>query len=705
MNSRSSCSRKASEPLTRPSTSSVNPRVPRGPRFSPVRNQSLPGVQQCFWRIACSAGLLVILSGFAYAGNAPAWMHSLVGVPVPQHDDKTVAVLLYADEVVNIQSADKVRTTVRRAYKILRPDGRDLGFVVVPFEARTKINDLHGWCIPAEGKDYEVKDKDGAEVSLPKVAGAELISDVRAKVIQIPAPDPGNIIGYEYEREEQPYALQDLWHFQSTLPVRESHYTLQLPPGWEFKSTFLNTPEIKPVQSGNLWQWSVNDVKAVRREDDMPPWNGVAGRMIISYYPSGGAVPGKTFVDWRQMGMWYSSLTSGRAEASPALKQKVASLTGSMPQVLDKVRAIARFAQRDIRYVAIELGIGGWQPHPAQEVFEHQYGDCKDKATLMMAMLREIGVDSYYVVINTERGSVTPEVQAHMGAFNHAIIAVKLPAGVSDPSFHSMLQHPKLGNLLFFDPTNETTPFGEIGGYLQSNYGLLVAQDGGELVQLPKQPGAMNSIQRRAKLTLTPEGSLVGDIEETRLGDRAAQQRDALRSVTKDADKIKPIETLLSHSLSSFQITKALVENFHESSLPFRYQYSIVAPGYAKTAGDLILVRPRVVGSKSSAVLETKEPRQFPVEFDGPALDTDTFEIALPQGFAVDELPPPVDLAYSFATYHSKTEAVGNVLRYTRSFEIKELSVPLSKVEELKGFYRRIAGDERNTAVLKPVSH
>jgi hypothetical protein len=641
----------------------------------------------------------------AAGGDAPAWMHSVVNAPLPPHDDKTEAVVLYADEVVNVQSADKVRTTVRRAYKILRPGGRDYGFVVVPFESRAKINNFHGWCIPAQGKDYEVKDKDGAEVSLPKVAGAELVSDVRAKVLQIPASDPGNIIGYEYEREEQPYALQDLWHFQASVPVRESHYTLQLPAGWEYKATFLNSSEVKPSQSGSQWQWSVSDVKGLRGEEDMPPWNGVAGQMIVSYFPSGGSVPGKTFADWRQMGTWYTELIRGRAESSPAIKEKVAALTANASTPLDKMRALARFVQRDIRYVAIELGIGGWQPHPAQEVFEHHYGDCKDKTTLMSAMLHEIGIDSYYVVINTERGSVTPAVQAHLGAFDHVILAIKVPAVLSDPSLFAVLHHPKLGDLLFFDPTNEVTPFGQIGGYLQANYGLLVGPDGGELVQLPKLPANMNSIQRTAKLTLTPEGTLAGEFNEVRLGDRAAQQREALRLVTKDADRIKPIETLLSHSLSTFQITKATVANSQESSLPFEYHFSIVSPGYAKTAGNLLLVRPRVVGMKSSGVLETKEPRQFPLEFDGPTLDTDTFEIALPQGYEVDDLPPALDLNYSFASYHSKTEATGSILRYTRTFEIKELSVPLSKMDELKTFYRRIAGDERNTAVLKPVAH
>jgi len=116
-------------------------------------------------------------------------------------------------------------------------------------------------------------------------------------------------------------------------------------------------------------------------------------------------------------------------------------------------------------------------------------------------------------------------------------------------------------------------------------------------------------------------------------------------------------------------------------------------------------VRPRVLGSNSSDLLETKEPRKYPVEFDGPSRDTDTFEIALPAGYEVDDLPPPVDADYGFASYHSKTEVTGNMLKYTRTFEVKELSVPLNKVEELKKLYRLIAGDERNTAVLKPVGH
>ena len=93
------------------------------------------------------------------------------------------------------------------------------------------------------------------------------------------------------------------------------------------------------------------------------------------------------------------------------------------------------------------------------------------------------------------------------------------------------------------------------------------------------------------------------------------------------------------------------------------------------------------------------------MEFEGPSRDSDTFEITLPQGYEVNDLPPPVDADYGFAIYQSKTETNGNMLKYTRRFEVKELTVSLAQMESLKKFYRTIASDERSTAVLQPAAH
>jgi len=633
--------------------------------------------------------------------DAPQWAQALVSAPLPAHDEKTDAVLLYSEQNVTVISTDKIRTQVRGAYKILRPSGRHYGTVVVSFNPpRSKVTSLHGWCIPAQGRDYEVKDKDAVEASPPMVDGGELVSDVKVKVLRIPASDPGNIVAYEYEVEERPLVLEDNWVFQEESPVRESHYSLQLPSGWEYRASWLNSPETKPTQSGSGPQWTVSDVKGIRSEEDMPPFSGVAGQMIVSFFPPGGPAA-NGFTSWQQMGRWYVNLTSGRRDASPEIKQQVSLLTASATTPLAKMNAIAQFLQQDIRYVAIELGIGGFQPHAAPEVFLHRYGDCKDKVTLMSSMLHEIGIDSYYVLINTRRGSVTPEMPAHSDGFNHAILAIQLPDDVTDRSIVATVHHPRLGTVLFFDPTNELTPFGQIGGYLQANWGLLVTPDGGELVELPEEPAAMNSIERTAKLTLDPSGTLEGEVKEVRVGDRARSQRQALRNVMEEAEKIKPIEMLLADSLSMFDIEKASVINLQQNDRPFGFEYSFSAPHYATSAGDLLLVRPRVLGSKALPLLETPEPRLFPIEFEGPARDTDSFEIALPPGYQVDDLPPPVDADFGFASYHSKSEVNGNVIRYTREFEVKQLSVPVSQAEELKKFYRIVASDERNTAVLK----
>ena len=659
-------------------------------------NPQQPMVVLCM--VLCALALVPRAAG----ADVPEWMRGLVSAPLPAHDEKTDAVLLYSDRNVVVISPDKIKEQVREAYKILRPGGRDYGFVAVSFNPHKKITRLRGWCIPAQGNVYEVKDKDAVELSLPKIEGAELISDVKIKALQIPAPDVGNIVGYEYEAEEQPLVLQRGWSFQHEIPTRESHFSLVLPAGWEYRSLWLNAPEIKATQSGNnQWQWSVSDVKAIRKEVDMPPVKGVAGQMVVSFFPPGGA-GAKGFSTWQQMGVWYLNLTNGRRDASPEIKQMVATLTASATTTLDKMRALARFAQSDIRYVAIELGIGGWQPHPAAEVFAHRYGDCKDKATLMASMLQEIGVDSYYVAINAERGAVTPETPAYAYGFNHVILAIKLPNGSNDPSLIATIQDPKYGKLLFFDPTNELTPLGQIGGYLQDNYGLLVTPDGGELVELPAQPPNMNSIQRTAKLTLDATGTLKGDVKEVRVGDRARHERRELRDATKDTDMIKPIERLLGDSLTTYSISNAHVINLHHNDQPFGFDYSLEAQNYAKNAGKLLLVRPRVIGTKASGALEVKEPRQYPIEFAAPARDSDTFEITLPVGYEVDELPPPVDADYSFAAYHSKTESSGSMIRYTRTYEIKQVSVQVSQADEVRKFNRIIAGDERNMAVLKP---
>lgn len=427
------------------------------------------------------------------------------------------------------------------------------------------------------------------------------------------------------------------------------------------------------------------------------------GRMIVSFLsPSSGQQSG--FLTWDDMGKWQTQLAAGRRDPTSDITQRVAALTASLQTPEQKMRELTKYIQKEIRYVAIELGIGGWQPHSAADVFAHRYGDCKDKATLLSSMLKLAGIDSYYLIINTRRGAVGPDTPPMMYLFNHVILAIKLPEGAGKDKYQAVLDHPQLGRLLVFDPTDEKTPVGQISSDLQGNYSLLVTPDGGELIRTPQLPTESNGISHKGYLTLSPDGTLRGQMTVTRKGDFATWERYEQVSVKSSLDQIKRIEQEVAHSIGMFEINSAQMINLNVTELPFAYVFNMTARSYAKSAGNLLMVRPRVMGVRTSDLLEEKEPRKFPVIFAGPEKDVDTFEITLPAGYEVDDLPPPVDVDCSFASYHSKTEKSGNVLQYSRTFEIKELTVPIEKIDQLKKLYRAIASDERNTAVLKTKS-
>ena len=430
----------------------------------------------------------------------------------------------------------------------------------------------------------------------------------------------------------------------------------------------------------------------------MPPFEAVAGRMDIKYFPRDQNLRAKTTGTWNDIGVWYSGLTASSRIPSPALQQKVSELTSGISDPVAQMKAITSYMQRNIRYVAIEIGIGGLQPHPAADVFAHQYGDCKDKATLLSAMLKQIAIDSYYVVIDTDRGMVNPKFPS-LGSFNHVILAIRLPDSASDAGLYATLHHPKLGRLLFFDPTNPYVPLGYIPPYLQDNYALLVAPDGGELVNLPLLPPATNRLLRTATLSVSPTGNLTGEVEELRWGGPAEQSRKQFLSAA-PSDRQKVFEEFLGNSLTNFSLTSASIGNLekYDDSLTLKYKFAV--DGYAKTAGDLLILRPRVVGAKGSNLLSGK-PRKYPIEFIEATRQDDIFDITLPPGYVVDELPKPVLAECAYGTYKSEVQVADNVLHYKRTYEIKDVVVPTQKLDEVRDFFHQISADERSSAVLR----
>jgi len=327
----------------------------------------------------------------------------------------------------------------------------------------------------------------------------------------------------------------------------------------------------------------------------------------------------------------------------------------------------------------------------------HKYGDCKDKATVLGTMLAEIGVKSYYMPVHDERGIYTEKSPPNRG-FNHVIIAIQLPESSYPKPLPAMFEHPTLGHLLIFDPTSEWVPFGQLPFYEQDSYALLVAENGGELIHLPVSSPELNKLKRNAKLKLLPDGTLQGEVEEVRSGYHAMLERAYLQNASQ-SDRKKTIEHFLGRAMGSFQVESFDLVNTDDIDKDFILRYKFTADHYAKIAGPLLLVRPRVIGEKAG-YFDPSKPRHYAYQLDAPFVDSDTVEITLPDGFKVDELPDPAKASFPFGQYTSKTEAAGNVLKYTREYRMTTTLVPVDRVDQLKRLFSDITADEKSMAVL-----
>jgi hypothetical protein len=630
----------------------------------------------------------------AAQAEVPDWLRYLAKQPQKTYADDVNAVILLDDNVTTVKENGDIVRRNRRAVRILRPEGRENHSIMeVGYNSFTKVNYLRGWSITSKGQEYETKNSDIIERN---VTTFEVYSDLKEKAVRVAGAEVGTVVGFEYETQEHPYKFQDFWGLQEFDPVERTHYELHLAPGWRFKADWRNHKEEKATEESGALNWQVTDVPRIENEPQRPPAMALAGLVVFTFLSD--KDQGKSYRDWAEFGSWYTQLANGVRDSNPGLQQKVQELApGSLP-LLERIKALAGFAQHDVRYVEISIGKGGWRPHNASEIFTHRYGDCKDKATVLSSMLSQIGVKSYYVLVNTQRG-IVDEKSPPMAFFDHMIIAISLPEASYSKNMPAIYQHPKLGRLLIFDPTNEYVPFGQIPPYEQANYGLLVGEQGGELIPLPVSPPEANGIRREAKLKLLPDGSLQGEVEERYTGFNAFLGRYILQHET-ESDRKKIIERLVANSLGNFQLDKYELINANDIDQDLIIKFNFSAAHYAKNAGQMLLVRPRVLGELAGR-WDANKPRHYAYEFRGPFLDRDSVEISLPEGFKVDELPDPAKVTFPFAEYASKTESAEGVLKYTREYKQTATQVSLEHMDELKKFFSQINLDEKNMAVLK----
>ena len=623
----------------------------------------------------------------------PQWAIDASKIPTPPDAHNSEAVILLDEYLITVDDHGRMVERERQATLIQKPQGRGWGSCALTYDVDEKVNYFRAWTL-ADGKQFQAKEADFHEQG--HTGDPILLFTAKTMIATPPGIDPGVIVVCETEEQLPAYFFEKTWHFQYSVPVAKEVLEVDLPQGRAHTDAWHAHPAVKPTEvAPNHWRWELTNVPALDLRDvpSSPHWSALAGRMSVQWGDT--AVEGKDN-QWRAIGQWYDRLETDRTNPSPEITAKVNELIQGTPDFYDKLSRITDFVQRNIRYFVVERGVGGWQSHPAGDIYRYRYGDCKDKATIIISMLQVAGIKAHYVMVDDRRGVVDPGAPSLFG--NHMISAIEIPADVKDDRLQAIFTATDGKRYLIFDPTDERTPAGSLRAALQGSYGTLVTGKDSQVIPLPILKPEASGAVRTGEFKLAPDGTLSGSVETSRIGADGGNTRMNLK-YSSEKERHDELEQSLGHDIPGVTLDSYKYDEPDALDKPVTLHYDVTAKDYGHLTGPLMLVRPRVVASYAHQF--SVKPRTVPIDLPATGHWHDSYDIAIPDGYVVDEMPDPVNVDMDFASYHSKISTKEKTLHYERDYTVRQIEVAADRQKEFGHFEGMILSDEKATVVLK----
>ncbi|QYM78728.1 DUF3857 domain-containing protein [Horticoccus luteus] len=646
----------------------------------------------------------VVLALAAHARTtAPDWMREAARLAPAAAAAEVDATILLDEQRLTVEANGTYRIRVRKVTKILTDNGRTQARALFAYEqGAEKIRSLDAWLIRPDGATTKLDKSCFADVAV-YASALELYSERRAR-LGLPAEnaDPGSIFGYEADVEQTAVLGQLTWSFQRALPVERSVFAVSLPDGWTLDARVFNHAPVEPRNAGGTAVWELRHLPAF---ENVPFGNSfAAGAVQLALDLKPPLRPGRpevraTFSDWRAVSAYFTPAFDAAAVPDPAITQRVAQAVAVAPTPWDQVTALCRLAQ-SANYISIDLDAahaGGFRPRPAPAVFRCNYGDCKDKSTLLRALLAAHGVESWPVaVFALDRDRVKPDWPSPL-QFNHCILAIRIGDNAQPPA---LLVHPTLGRLMLFDPTDPYTPPGLLPTGDQGGFGLLLAGESGGLITLPTLDAAHHHLDRQIRARIAPDGSISGTIEEHFAGSESSAVRAGWRAQSA-TDFQARLATWLATTLNGPQITRCEPrDDFVQGNFDLGVDFN--ATRFARRMRNTLLIFKPVVVARRSAVILKPEPRLSPIALPATRF-TERTELALPAGYRLDEMPPPLELRTSFGTYTSHGAIADGKFIFSRRLELQATTLPATEYEHVRRFFEQVAETENTPVVLERV--
>ena len=636
------------------------------------------------------------LNVWAAGDEAPAWLKQAAALAPGTYPKEAKAVVLHDEQHTTVEEDGRITETTFYAVRILSGEGRRDAHAVAGYNTESgKVKELKAWLIRPTGEVRAYGKQQTMELAL---VDNDVYNEHKLRVIDASKEvEAGCVFGYESVTEEKTVFSQQIFTFQSQNPVALSRFTLNLPAGWRAEGMTFNYGKIEPTVSGASYTWELRDLPYLEDEPASPSFFNLAPRLVVNLVaPAGKATPLRTFATWPDVARYLSELHLTQVTPNEALIAKARELTANAKTEFEKIQAIGKYAQ-NVNYISIQIDSsrgGGMRPHAAIDVFTKNYGDCKDKANLMRAMLKAVGIDAYPVGIYSGDPTYVKQEWASPYQFNHCIIAIK----VSDATTAAtVIKHPALGRLLIFDPTDETTQLGDLPDHEQGSWALICAAENGDLVKMPVTPPEANQLERTIEGTLDAEGNLSVTLKERSTGQAAVTERRYFKRASQ-SEYVKLTERWIARSAPGSTVVKVAPSDDAAAS-KFALEVEFTTPAYAKTMRGKLMMFKAAPVSRNETPFLAKETRKHPVVLESHAY-RETTRIKLPEGFAPDEIPESLELSESFGKYAASWEIKDGYLYFKRTMILQAGTIPVADYAKVRGFFGRVLWAETAPVVL-----
>lgn len=626
--------------------------------------------------IFCLAFLLYSIPYFAQEE------YSILSIP-KELIVKSNSVVLDELVEVDVTNIAKMKVTKKRVVAVLNKQGDNDPNLYEFYSKNSRVKKIEARVYDAFGKETNhFKKRDFTDVSR---TGNDMYVDSRVLYLNYTPTKYPYIVVFESETESGDSAFIDFWvpingYAEST---KKSVFKIKFDPTNKprYKSQNLEGYDISIEETPDEIIFSASNLKAIRYEEHSPIGSKIFPNIKVAldnFYLKGTLGSAQ---NWDQFGKWMEKdLLSDVREVPEGTIARVRSLVADETTNEGKARKIYQFVQDKVRYISVQIGIGGWKPMPASEVDKLSYGDCKALTNYTKALLDAVGVPSYYTILYGDRSKwdIMEDFASIQG--NHVILGV-----------------PDGDEITWLECTSQDAPYGYIGSFTDDRNVLILTPEGGKIVRTKIYEAAESTQKNIVTVKVGPDGSVAANFSSV---SRGIQYENKYLLPKKKAEEVDSYYKNRWSYINGFSISDINFIN-DDKAIAFTETITLDIPNYANAVGNDYLFSPNIFNQNSyipPRILDRTQKLYIGHSY----ADIDTAEVEIPENFIIEALPEPTVLETKFGKYEIDfTKTAENKLRYTRKIQIEKGEYPPSEYENYRDFLRTIARLDKTKILLK----